>query len=112
MAALRVNFRLVIANPEDLRRGEARQRRVCRDLDQALLPDAFRDFLAFAPRALVAPDDGRAEHPVMFIEHHGAVAFGHFGKSIFSILKYLGVADVSFNQPKGMLYPSENPFAE
>ena len=43
--------------------------------------------------------------------HHGAVAFGHFGKTIFSVLKYLGVADVSFNQPKGMLYPSENPFA-
>ena len=43
--------------------------------------------------------------------HHGAVAFGHAGKAIFSVLKLLGVENVSFNQPKGMLYKSENPFA-
>ena len=43
--------------------------------------------------------------------HHGAVAFGHVGKAIFSTLKLLGVNTVSFNQPKGMLYPTENPFA-
>ncbi len=43
--------------------------------------------------------------------HHGAVAFGHFGKALFEVFKYLGVADVGFNQPKGMLYKSENPFA-
>ena len=43
--------------------------------------------------------------------HHGAVAFGHAGKAIFSVLKLLGVETVSFNQPKGMLYKSENPFA-
>jgi L-fucose isomerase-like protein len=43
--------------------------------------------------------------------HHGAVAFGHIGKYIFAVLKILGVETVSFNQPKGMLYPSENPFA-
>lgn len=42
--------------------------------------------------------------------HHGAVAFGHFGKQIFEIFKYLGVADISFNQPSNMLYPTENPF--
>lgn len=42
--------------------------------------------------------------------HHGAVVFGHFGKAIFSIMKYLGVGDVAFNQPKEMLYPTENPF--
>ena len=42
--------------------------------------------------------------------HHGAVAFGHVGKAIFSVLKLLGVENVSFNQPKGMLYPMENPF--
>ncbi len=54
-------------------------------------------------------DDARADRGSRIVA--GAVAFGHFGKAIFSILKYLGVADVSFNQPKGMLYPSENPFA-
>ncbi|MDR0897206.1 MAG: fucose isomerase, partial [Oscillospiraceae bacterium] len=43
--------------------------------------------------------------------HHGAVAFGHVGKPIFSILKLLGVEDVAFNQPKGMMYKDENPFA-
>lgn len=43
--------------------------------------------------------------------HHGAVAFGHVGKALFSILKLLGVEKVSFNQPKGMLYQDENPFA-
>lgn len=43
--------------------------------------------------------------------HHGAVAFGHYGKLIFEVFKYLGIKDISFNQPKGMLYPSENPFA-
>ena len=43
--------------------------------------------------------------------HHGAVAFGHAGKALFTIMKLLGVENVKFNQPKGMLYPSENPFA-
>ena len=43
--------------------------------------------------------------------HHGAVAFGHVGKALFSVLKLLGVETVGFNQPKTMLYPSENPFA-
>ena len=43
--------------------------------------------------------------------HHGAVAFGHIGKALFSVLKLLGVETVSFNQPASMLYPSENPFA-
>jgi len=43
--------------------------------------------------------------------HHGAVAFGHYGKAIFDVLRCLGVTDVGFNQPQGMLYPTENPFA-
>ena len=43
--------------------------------------------------------------------HHGAVAFGHHGKAIFSALKLLGIHRVDFNQPAGMLYPGENPFA-
>ena len=42
--------------------------------------------------------------------HHGAVAFGHHGKAIFEVFKYLGITDVGFNQPAGMLYKSENPF--
>ncbi|MGI6238932.1 MAG: L-fucose/L-arabinose isomerase family protein, partial [Christensenellales bacterium] len=43
--------------------------------------------------------------------HHGAVAFGHIGKYLFAVLKLIGIETVSFNQPKGMLYPTENPFA-
>ena len=43
--------------------------------------------------------------------HHGAVAFGNYGKAIFSVLKLLGVQNISYNQPKGVLYPAENPFA-
>lgn len=43
--------------------------------------------------------------------HHGAVAFGHHGKALFSIFKMLGVDWVGYNQPKGVLYPAENPFA-
>ena len=44
--------------------------------------------------------------------HHGAVAFGHYGKALYEVFKYLGipVEDINFNQPKGMLYPTENPF--
>lgn len=43
--------------------------------------------------------------------HHGAVAFGHFGKIIYEVFKYLDVEDIGFNQPKSMLYKSENPYA-
>ncbi|MBA5850199.1 fucose isomerase [Clostridium sp. cel8] len=42
--------------------------------------------------------------------HHGAVAFGHYGKAIYNLFRYLGVKKVNFNQPKGMLYETENPF--
>ena len=44
--------------------------------------------------------------------HHAAVAFGHHGKALFEVFKYLGVKEISFNQPAGMLYKSENPFAD
>lgn len=43
--------------------------------------------------------------------HHGAVAFGHVGKALFDIFTILGVEDIGFNQPAGMLYKTENPFA-
>lgn len=43
--------------------------------------------------------------------HHGAVAFGSYGRALFEVFKYLGIADISYNQPKGVLYPTENPFA-
>ena len=43
--------------------------------------------------------------------HHGAVAFGHYGKALFEVFKYLGVGDIGYNQPKCLPYPTENPFA-
>ena len=43
--------------------------------------------------------------------HHGAFAFGHFGKALFDVFKYIGVEDIAYNQPAGVLYKSENPFA-
>ena len=43
--------------------------------------------------------------------HHGAVAFGHFGKTLFEVMKLLGVKDIAWNQPKSLPYPTENPWA-
>ena len=42
--------------------------------------------------------------------HHGAVAFGHHGKALFEVFKYLGVGDIAYNQPASLPYPTENPF--
>jgi len=59
------------------------------------------------------PEMGRFYRHVLIEKrypHHAGVAFKHAGKTLFSVLKMLGVQDVAFNQPKGMLYPSENPF--
>ncbi len=42
--------------------------------------------------------------------HHGAVAFGHYGKALFEVFKYLGAEKIGYNYPEGTKYPSENPF--
>ena len=76
-----------------------------------VLPVATKSFGSIGVFAI--PEMGRFYRHVLIEKnypHHGAVAFGHFGKSLFEVFKYLGVADIGFNQPKGMLYPSENPF--
>lgn len=60
------------------------------------------------------PEMGRFYRHVLIagqFPHHGAVAFGHYGKALYSIFQYLGVENIAFNQPKGMLYKTENPFA-
>ncbi|MBR1670888.1 MAG: L-fucose/L-arabinose isomerase family protein [Butyrivibrio sp.] len=44
--------------------------------------------------------------------HHGAVAFGHYGKSLFEVFKYFGAESIGYNQPITLPYPTENPFAE
>ena len=44
--------------------------------------------------------------------HHGAVAFGHYGKELYEVFKYIGVPveEIGYNHPKGDRYPTENPF--
>lgn len=43
--------------------------------------------------------------------HHGGVAFAHVGKALYAALAMLGIEVIDFNQPAGMLYRGENPFA-
>ncbi|MGD9344881.1 MAG: fucose isomerase [Candidatus Aminicenantes bacterium] len=43
--------------------------------------------------------------------HHTGVAFAHAGKALFSALKMIGIEEIYFNQPLGVLYKDENPFA-
>lgn len=44
--------------------------------------------------------------------HHAAVAFGHFGKTLFEVFKYIGVPieEINYNHPKNVRYKTENPF--
>lgn len=78
-----------------------------------VLPVATRSFGSIGVFAI--PEMGRFYRHVLIEKnypHHGAVAFGHYGKALFEIFKYIGVElnEIGFNQPAGMLYPSENPF--
>ena len=62
------------------------------------------------------PEMGRFYRHVLIEKnypHHGAVAFGHFGKTLYEVFKFVGVEvdEIGYNQPKGVLYPTENPFA-
>ena len=45
--------------------------------------------------------------------HHGAVAFGHYGKALYEVFKYIGVCpcEIGYNQPASLPYKTENPFA-
>ena len=76
-----------------------------------ILPVATRSFGGIGIFAI--PEMGRFYRYVLIekqFPHHGAVAFGHWGKALFTVLNYLGIKDISFNQPKDMLYKEENPF--
>lgn len=42
--------------------------------------------------------------------HHGAVAFGHFGKALFDVFRYIGAEKIGYNKPANDKYPTENPF--
>ena len=78
-----------------------------------VLPVATRSFGAIGIFAI--PEMDRFYRHVLIEKnypHHGAVAFGHFGKALYEVFKYLWVPadEINFNQPKGMMYPTENPF--
>lgn len=76
-----------------------------------VLPVATHSFGSIGVFAI--PEMGRFYRNVLIekhFPHHGAVAFAHIGKPLFTLFRYLGLEDISFNQPKGMLYKTENPF--
>ena len=79
-----------------------------------VLPVATRSFGSIGVFAI--PEMGRFYRHVLIeknFPHHGAVAFGHFGKELYEVFRYLGVApqEIGYNHPQGVLYPTENPFA-
>ena len=79
-----------------------------------VLPVATRSFGGIGVFAI--PEMGRFYRHVLIEKnypHHGAVAFGHFGKALFEVFKYIGVdvSEIGYNQPKSLPYPTENPFA-
>lgn len=78
-----------------------------------VLPVATRSFGSIGVFAI--PEMGRFYRHVLIQKnypHHGAVAFGHYGKALFEVFKYLGVPmeDINYNQPASLPYPTENPF--
>ena len=78
-----------------------------------VLPVATRSFGSIGIFAI--PEMGRFYRHVLIeknFPHHGAVAFGHYGRALYEVFKYIGVdgEEIGFNQPKGMLYKTENPF--
>ena len=79
-----------------------------------VLPVATKSFGSIGVFAI--PEMGRFYRHVLLeggYPHHGAVAFGHFGKALYEVFKYIGVPveEIGYNQPKGVRYKTENPFA-
>lgn len=76
-----------------------------------VLPVATRSFGGIGIFAI--PEMSRFYRHVLLEKrypHHGAVAFGHHGKTLFEVFKYLGIADIAYNRPKSLPYPTENPW--
>ncbi len=42
--------------------------------------------------------------------HHGAVAFGHYGRILYEVFRFLGVENIDYNHPASLPYKTENPF--
>ena len=78
-----------------------------------ILPVATKSFGGIGVFAI--PEMGRFYRHVLIeggYPHHGAVAFGHYGKALFEVFKYIGVPvdEIGYNQPAGVRYPTENPW--
>ena len=78
-----------------------------------VLPVATRSFGAIGVFAI--KEMGRFYRHVLIekgFPHHGAVAFGKYGKKLFEVFKYIGVPveEIGYNQPAGVRYPTENPW--
>ena len=78
-----------------------------------VLPVATRSFGSIGIFAI--PEMDRFYRHVLIeggYPHHGAVAFGHHGKALFEVFKYIGVpvSEIGYNQPAGVRYPTENPW--
>ena len=78
-----------------------------------VLPVATRSFGSIGVFAI--PEMGRFYRHVLIeggFPHHGAVAFGHYGKALYEVFKYIGVpvSEIGYNQPAGVRYPTENPW--
>ncbi|MBQ8342256.1 MAG: fucose isomerase [Clostridia bacterium] len=76
-----------------------------------VLPVACGSFGSIGVIAI--PEMGRFYRHVLIekrFPHHGAVAFSHCGAAIFEVMKYFGIKDISYNQPRSLPYATENPF--
>ena len=78
-----------------------------------VLPVATRSFGGIGVFAI--PEMGRFYRHWLIeknFPHHGAVAFGHYGKQLYEVFKYLGVpaSEIGFNRPAGDRYEGVNPF--
>ena len=79
-----------------------------------ILPVATRSFGGIGVFAI--KEMGRFYRHVLIEKgypHHGAVAFGHYGKALYEVFKYIGVCpcEIGYNQPASLPYATENPFA-
>ena len=77
-----------------------------------VLPVRTRSFGGIGVFAI--PEMGRFYRHVLIEKrypHHGAVAFSHCARSLFEVFRYLGVKDISYNRPRTLPYPTENPWS-
>ena len=79
-----------------------------------ILPVATKSFGSIGIFAI--PEMGRFYRHVLIEKnypHHAAITFHHNGRLLYEVFKFIGVEldEINYNQPKGVRYPSENPFA-